>query len=47
MKGPVGIMGITSGVAYYDNVTVYESLADITDVSLLGQLTSTWAHLKE
>jgi len=47
MNGPVGIMGITAGLGYYDNVAVYESPADITDVSPAGKLAQIWANIKK
>ena len=46
-NGPVGIMGITSGLAYYDNIVVYESPADLTDVSPAGKLAQIWGKIKK
>jgi hypothetical protein len=46
-NGPVGIMGITSGLGYYDNVAVYESPADITDVSPRNRLAQIWGKIKK
>ena len=46
-SGPVGIMGITEGAAYYDNIIVYEEPADLTTaVSPSGKLAQTWGSIK-
>lgn len=47
--GPVGMMGITAGVSYFDNMVVVESVNDINKllpVSSRGKLTSTWGKIK-
>lgn len=49
-KGPVGMMGITTGVSYFDNMVVVESLADLErlrPVDLRGKLTATWGVIKK
>jgi len=49
-KGPVGMMGITSGVSYFDNMVVVESLEDLKRlqaVGHLGKLTNTWGRIKQ
>ena len=47
--GPVGMMGITTGVSYFDNMVVVESTVDIDKllpVSSRGKLTATWGKIK-
>ena len=47
--GPVGMMGITTGTSYFDNMVVVETVADIDKirpVSAHGRLTTTWAAIK-
>ena len=47
--GPVGMMGITNGVSYFDNMVVVESIADIDrvrPVSPRHKLATTWAMIK-
>ena len=49
-KGPVGMMGITSGVSYFDNMVVVESLQDLQKlrpVDHRGKLTTTWSFIKK
>jgi len=49
MKGPVGMMGITSGVSYFDNIVVVETLQDLQRLRAVdhhGKLTTTWGSLK-
>ena len=45
-KGPVGMMGITTGVCYFDNMTVYENPGDILAVSPKGKITLIWGLIK-
>jgi len=49
-SGPVGMMGITTGASYYDNIVVAENINDIaaasTPVSSQGKLTSVWGAIK-
>lgn len=48
-KGPVGMMGITGGVSYFDNMVVVESVKDIEKLRAVdhrGKLTTTWARIK-
>ena len=47
--GPVGMMGITSGVSFFDNMVVVESIADIDKVRPVSprlKLTTTWGIIK-
>lgn len=47
--GPVGMMGITSGVSYFDNMVVVESIADIDKVRPVSprfKLAATWGVIK-
>ena len=47
--GPVGMMGITSGVSYFDNMVVVESIDDIDKVRPVSprlKLTTTWGLIK-
>jgi hypothetical protein len=49
-KGPVGMMGITSGVSYFDNMVVVENLDDLSKmqaVDRIGKLTITWGQIKD
>lgn len=49
-KGPVGMMGITSGVSYFDNMVVVETLDDLSKmqaVDHIGKLTVTWGQMKD
>ena len=46
---PVGMMGITSGVSYFDNMVVVESIADIDKVRPVSprlKLTTAWGMIK-
>ncbi len=48
-KGPVGMMGITTGVSYFDNMVVVESLEDLDRLRAInhhGKLTTTWGRIK-
>ena len=49
-SGPIGMMGITTGASYYDNIVVAENINDIaaasTPVSSQGKLTSVWGAIK-
>jgi hypothetical protein len=48
-KGPVGMMGITTGVSYFDNMVVVETLEDLKRlqaVDHLRKLTITWGRIK-
>ena len=48
-KGPVGMMGITGGVSYFDNMVVVETLKDIAKLRAVdhrGKLTTTWGRIK-
>ena len=48
-KGPVGMMGITTGVSYFDNMVVVENIEDLRKlqaVSHRGRLTTTWGQIK-
>ncbi len=48
--GPVGMMGITSGVSYFDNMVVVESIEDLNrlrPVDPRGKLAMTWGVLKK
>ena len=48
-SGPVGMMGITGGVSYFDNMVVVESVADIDrlrPVSPRSKLAATWGSIK-
>lgn len=47
--GPVGMMGITSGVSYFDNMVVVESIADIDKARPVLprlKLAATWGAIK-
>ena len=47
--GPVGMMGITSGVSFFDNMVVVESIADIDKVRPVSprlKLAATWGVIK-
>lgn len=47
--GPVGMMGITSGVSYFDNMVVVESVEDLNrlrPVEPRGKLTTIWGRIK-
>ncbi|MYA98170.1 hypothetical protein F4X90_00615 [Candidatus Poribacteria bacterium] len=47
--GPVGMMGITGGVSYFDNMVVVESVADIDKVRPVSprlKLAATWGVIK-
>ena len=47
--GPVGMMGITSGVSYFDNMVVVESIADIDKVRPVSprlKLATAWGTIK-
>jgi len=49
-RGPVGMMGITSGVSYFDNMVVVETLDDLSKmqaVDRVGKLTMTWGQIKD
>jgi hypothetical protein len=49
MKGPVGMMGITTGISYFDNIVVAETLQDLQRLRAVdhyGKLTTTWGSLK-
>jgi len=49
MKGSVGMMGITSGVSYFDNIVVAETVQDLERLRAVdhhGKLTTTWGSLK-
>ncbi len=49
-KGPVGMMGITTGVSYFDNMVVVETLEDLKRlqaVDHLRKLTTTWGRIKQ
>ncbi len=49
-KGPIGMMGITSGVSYYDNMVVVETLEDLKNVQAVeyaGKLAVTWGGMKD
>ena len=48
-KGPVGMMGITTGVSYFDNMVVVETLEDLKRLQAVehrGKLTTTWGRIK-
>ena len=48
-SGPVGMIGITGGVSYFDNMVVVESVADIDrlrPVSPRSNLAATWGSIK-
>jgi hypothetical protein len=48
-KGPVGMMGITAGVSYFDNMVVVETLDDfriLQAVNGTGKLTTAWGKIK-
>jgi len=48
-SGPVGMMGITGGVSYFDNMVVVESVGDIDrlrPVSPHSKLAATWGTIK-
>jgi len=48
-KGPVGMMGITEGVSYFDNMVLVESLDDLERLQAVdrrGKLTTTWGQIK-
>lgn len=47
--GPVGMMGITTGVSYFDNMVVVESTTDIDKIRPVSprlKLTTTWGVIK-
>jgi hypothetical protein len=49
-KGPIGMMGITSGVSYYDNMIVVETLEDLKNlhaVEYASKLAATWGGMKD
>ena len=48
-KGPVGMMGITAGVSYFDNMVVVETIEDLRKLHAVnhrGRLTTTWGQIK-
>ncbi len=48
-KGPVGMMGITSGVSYFDNMIVFENLDDLRilqPVNPIEKLSTAWGEIK-
>ena len=48
-SGPVGMLGITDGVSYFDNMVVAETVQDIEKfkaVDHVGKLTITWGSVK-
>lgn len=49
-KGPVGMMGITSGVSYFDNMIVFENLDDLRvlqPVNPSSKLSTVWGEIKK
>lgn len=49
-KGPVGMIGITIGVSYFDNIVLVETLEDLKRlqaVDYLGKLTTNWGQIKK
>lgn len=48
-KGPIGMMGITTGVSYFDNMVLVETLQDIENIKAVernGKLTAIWGQIK-
>ncbi|MBD3181743.1 hypothetical protein GF312_05590 [Candidatus Poribacteria bacterium] len=48
-NGPVGMMGITAGVSYFDNMVLVENLQDIDklkSVDRRGKLAITWGEIR-
>ena len=48
-SGPVGMMGITNGVSYFDNMVVVETPQDLENLEAVdhhGKLTATWGRIK-
>ncbi|MBD3181742.1 hypothetical protein GF312_05585 [Candidatus Poribacteria bacterium] len=49
-SGPIGMMGITSGVSYYDNMRVAETVQDLEDVTAVNadrKLAAIWGQIKK
>lgn len=47
--GPVGMMGITAGVSYFDNMVVAETIGDLKNIQAVdgrGKLTTVWGQIK-
>jgi len=47
--GPIGMMGITAGISYFDNMVLVETLQDIENlksVELTGKLSTTWGQIR-
>lgn len=48
-SGPVGMMGITNGVSYFDNMVVVENSQDLRNLQAVdhsGKLAITWGEIK-
>jgi len=48
-SGPIGMMGITAGISYFDNMVLAETLQDIENsksVEMTGKLTATWGQIR-
>ena len=48
-SGPVGMMGITNGVSYFDNMVLVESIQDLERLGAVdyrGKLASMWGKIK-
>jgi hypothetical protein len=49
-KGPVGMMGITAGVSYFDNMVLVENLEDLKRLQAVNhrnKLTAIWGRIKK